>query len=199
MEDCAVAVVTDAITYSSTYQPLERPPDYLSLQSLIPRGIRRFFIDTATEAKPVNDEIEMFLTAVLPNNFAYLLRSVTYQISVDTASDWEGSVIIRMFNAIPGQPGSTEAQSALTSLVTPVATSVNSRTLRGDMLNLAMFTGPFWSPDTSTATTFRLAHFNTAAAVGAIGTVRSHVDFYEYDLVQAQRYYVNTPIPVMAR
>ncbi len=148
--------------------------------------------------KPVNDQIDMFLTATLPQNFAYLLRSVTLQLAVDTATDWDGIVLLRMQNAIPNQPQSTETQAAIWSLVTPSTNGVPSVTLRGSQLDLNMFTGPFWPTDGNVAT-FRIAAFNTAAAVGAAGTVRSHVDFYEYDLTQAQRYYLNSPIPVMSR
>jgi len=198
LADRAVAVVTDSHAYGSTYQAFERPPDLLSLNSLIPRGIRRFFLDEAMAAKPVNDEIELFLTATLPQNFAYLLRSLTVQLAVDTASDWGGSVLIRMFNAIPNQPGSTEAAASVFRLVTPTANSTPTRTLGGDQVNLAMFTGPFWPTDGNNAS-LRVAAFNTAAAVGAAGTIRSHVDFYEYDLTQAQKYWLNSPIPVMNR
>ncbi len=198
MEDRAVAVVTQSVAYGSTYQAFERPPDYLALNSMIPRGVRRFFIDQALDAKPVNDEIELFMTATLPLNFAYLLRSVTFQISVDTAADWETTCLIRMFNAIPNQPSSTETQAVLMSDVTGSANGTPSNTIRSAQLDLSMFTGPFWPTDGNPAT-FRISAFNTAAAVGAAGTIRSHVDFFEYDLTQAQKYYLNTPIPVMRR
>ncbi len=198
LEDRAVAIVTDTIAYGSTYQALERPPDAFSNYSLVPRGIRRFFIDQAVTAKPVNDEYEQFLTATLPQNFAYLLRSVTWQVAIDTVSDWDNDILMRMFNSIPNQPGSTEAMGGLTTLVVPTANQVPTRTLRADSINLSMFTGPFWPTD-GNAASFRITAVNVAAAVGAAGTVRSHVDFYEYDLNQAQRYYLNSPIPVMTR
>ncbi len=199
MEDCAVAIVTDNLTYETSYQPFERPPDNQSLYSLIPRGVRRFFIQTDTQAKPVNDQIDMFVTATLPENFAYIFRSFTFQLEVDTASDWDGEVMLRLFNHIPGQPlGTAEHILILWSLLTGSGNVVPTQTVRGNQVDLSQFTGPMWAVHGGSITV-RVSGHNTAAAVQAAGFIFGHMEFLVYDLTQAQRYYVNTPIPTLAR
>lgn len=196
MEDCAVAVVTDNLAYSSSYQAFERPPDTITINSLVPRGIRRFFMATDLQAKPVNDDYSMFLTATLPENFAYIMRSFNCQISQDRALDWDQDMILRMLNHIPGQEvGTTEQIGVLFEFF--ANPTVNFRTVRGPY-DLSAFSSPMWSVHTG-AITFRVEAANTNNTVSTAGFVISHCEFLEYDLNQAQRYYINTPIPVLGR
>ncbi len=199
MEDCSIAVVTDALAYSTSYQAFERPPDTTTLYSLVPRGIRRFFLQTDSAAKPVNDTIDQLITATLPENFAYLMRSFNYQHTVDTASDWNTVLSLRMFNHIPGQEvGTSEVMHVQTSRMTSAnADPANAVHARGAN-PLAMFAGPVWAVHGGSIT-FRVHANNNAAAVGAAGFVITHCEFLEYDLTQAQRYYINTPMPTLAR
>lgn len=198
MAGCAIAVVTDNLTYLESYQAFERRPGFDATNTLIPRGLRRFHLQTDTSAKPVNDQINMFITANLPTNFAYILRRINLELSVDTASDWRPQVVLRLFNHIPGQPlGTAEIVQVNSSVFVPAGTAVLA--LREDT-NLAIdaFTGPFWSVHGGSVT-FRVQMANIAAAAGAAGFVTTHCEFLEYDLTQAQRYFINTPIPVLTR
>ncbi len=191
-----IALVTDSLTYETSYQPFERPPDNTTLYSLIPRGLRRFFLQTDTAVKPVNDQIVMLITATLPVNFAYLLRSFNYQLTVDTSSDWDNSLELRMFNHIPGQPLGTSESLQVQSA--NMATTAPMKFARADSIMLSNFAGPIWAVHGG-GITFRVQATNQAAAVQAAGFVITHVEFLEYDLTQAQRYYVNTPVPVLTR
>ncbi len=203
MADRLTAVVTDNLAFLETYQPFERPPDSQTLYSLIPRGVRRFFFQAATSVKPVNDQMDIFLTATLPENFAYIISKFSYQLVVDTASDWDAEVELRLLNHIPGQPNGIAELISCQAPLKVNATRNDAKTVLSHTVNLAMFTGPFWKADpplTSGGTpTFRVHHSNTAAAVGGAGFVTSHCEFLEYDLTQAQRYYINTPYPVLTR
>lgn len=197
MEDRATAVVTDNLSYESSYQAFERPPDYETLFSLIPRGLRRFFLATDVSAKPVNDEINLFITATLPGNFAYILSRFNFELTVDTASDWDAQMELRMFNHIPGQPiGTSEHVTVNAKLL--AATGDPSRNAAAVREAISQFTGPVWAVHGGSIT-FRVLASNVKAAAGAAGFVITHCEFLEYDLTQAQRYYINTPYPVMQR
>lgn len=198
MEDCAVAVVTDNLAYESSYQAFETPPESSVLYSYIPRGIRRFFFSNDVQAKPVNDQINVFLTATLPVNFAYIMRSLNLRLSADTASDWENTVPLRMFNHIPGQQvGTAEWIASELSLYVP-ATANPTLYLNQHRLGISSFASPMWSVHGG-GITFRVELTNVAAAAGAVAFLTSHCEFYEFDLTQAQRYFVNTPTPVLPR
>ncbi len=198
MADCPIAIVTDNLSYDSSYQAFERPPDTSTLYSAVPRGIRRFFFADDTSAKPINDTHNIFLTATLPVNFAYSLRSINLKISGDTISDLDNEADLRMFNHIPGQQvGTAEHMMLVMGLLNP-ATGDPFKCLRGDSYNLSTFATPFWSVHGGSVT-MRLHLANVAAAAAAAGFLISHAEFYEYDLTQAQRYYINTPLPVLAR
>ncbi len=185
-----MAVVTESLTYSQSYTPFETPPQAATQFSLVPRGVRRFFFNNDVALKPVNDQLNLFLTANLPENFAYILTRFNYQLTADTASDWDRQLELRMFNHIPGQElGNSEHVHAQLTLMVPA--SFNPQ-LTVDTVDLTNFAGPFWGP-----ASFRVFTANVAAAAAAASFLISHCEFLEYDLAQAQRYFINTRIPVM--
>ncbi len=148
-------------------------------------------------AKPVNDQIDLFVTAALPDNFAYIIRSFNWQLVGDTAEDWTRFCSLRMTNHIPGQPLGI-AESILVELGLFAPQGSNFIQAMGD-LGLNNFTAPMWSTHGANSISFRARGANTAAAVGAAGFITSHVEFYEYDLSQAQKYFLNTPQPIQIR
>ncbi len=170
------------------------------MYSLIPRGIRRFFFNDDVSAKPVNDTINVFLTATLPLNFAYIMTRFNWQFSTDTIADWQKTVVCRMLSHIPGQPnGVSEHVAVLMQDFFPPG-STNQLVVGAEAAAAVPkpFTGPFWSTHGG-GIDFRVQMSNTTAAVGGTGFLISHLEFLEYDLTQAQRYYVNTPLPTIAR
>ncbi len=191
-----MALVTDNLTYLASYTPFERPPEAVTLNSFIPRGIRRFFLQTDTAAKPVNDEIIINMTATLPDQFAYVLRAFNVHLEADFANDFNGACLLRLFNHIPGQPlGNNEViATILNRSVLPAGSAHATATVT----QLSNFVGPFWSTKEGSVT-FRAQLNNTQAQVLAAGFVTTHVEFLEYDLVQAQRYWIETPIPTIQR
>ncbi len=194
-----MAIVTDSLTYLETYQAFERPPDNTTLYSLVPRGIRRFFLQTDTTAKPSTDEYDLFITATLPLNFAYSMRSFSLALTSDRAADFDADAVLRLTNHISGQPiGTQEFISVACQLVIPSANFDPQRIARGHATDISSFASPFWAVKGSQAT-FRLAVHDVNSNAAAAGFVNTHVEFYEYDLVQAQRYWVNSPIPTISR
>ncbi len=164
----------------------------------MPRGLRRFFLQTDVSLKPVNDQINVFITATLPENFAYIMRSFNLVLSADTASDWDNTCPMRMFNHIPGQEvGTNEEIATELSLYVP-ATQNPTLIANQHRVNVSAFTAPMWAVHGGSIT-FRVSLTNVAAAAGAAAFVTTHCDFYEFDLTQAQRYPINTPFPVLQR
>lgn len=193
-----MATVTDNLTYLSSYLPYERPPDAVSQYSWVPRGVRRFFLAVATTAKPINDDWIAHITATLPDNFAYIPRSLSVSFAVDTCSDVDDRFILRYLNHISGQPlGASESFQLINDLVAPVGTDP-SRLTRAVNQELAMVTSPVWSLHTGSPTV-RVTLFNNADAAMAAGFVITHMEFYEYDLTQAQRFPVNAGMPTFSR
>ncbi len=146
----------------------------------------------------MNDTYDLFLTATLPTGFAYILRSLVCRVAVDTASDWEDRAELLLTRGIPGQGTSSQVMHVETTLFTP-ATGTARRALLARDSDLSSFVGPLWSTVPGLAAAFRIGMSNVAAAVGAAGIVDCHLEFFEYDLNQAQRYWVNTPSPVIVR
>jgi len=191
-----MAIVTDNLSYESSYTPFERPPEAVTLNSLIPRGMRRFFFSNDISAKPVNDQIIFYLTATLPDAFAYVMTGFTMKLEAARANDWATTALLRMFNHIPGQPLGNQQTITVDMLYHNPSSLLPSRTASD--VDLSQLVGPFWSTHAGSVS-FRVEMSNIVATVDAAGFLFSHVDFLEYDLVQAQRYFMNSPISVLQR
>jgi len=105
-------------------------------------------------------------------------------------------VALRLTNHIPGQEvGSSETIHSVLSLLAPATGSAAISVFELDLSNFSM---PMWGLH-GFAPTFRAHSANINATAALAGFVITHVEFLEYDLVQAQRYWINTRTPVMAR
>jgi hypothetical protein len=145
----------------------------------------------------VNDELDVFMTGTLPTNFAYAWRSFNLHLESNTVGDFEDDIDIRLTNHIPGQELGTTEHVQVTTNLQRVGTGSPMRVVNG-LPALSSFATPIWSVHGG-AITFRVHLTNVEAQAGGAGFVVTHAEFYEYDLVQAQRYWVNTPIPVQTR
>ncbi len=197
MADCAIAVVTDSIVYTASYLPFEKPPDALTINSLIPRGVRRFELaSAATAVKPVNDQIRMLLTATLPLNFAYILTRFSLAFIDTRAADWDAMAVLRVSEA--GGGASAEHFTVPLDLFGSAPNPLDSR-LVARPTSLAAIAAPFWARAGDAAVFLQVEMVDTNNTVTLGGTVTSHIEFLEYDLTQAQRYWINTLIPVLSR
>ncbi len=140
----------------------------------------------------------MFLTATLPVNFAYIFHRFNWLFTTDTIGDWQKMLALRMSNHIPGQEvGTTETVSVTMRDFFPPGSTNQLVVGAPDAKDCpAAFTQPMWSAFGS-GIDFRVQMSNSTAAVGGVGFLISHLEFLEYDLTQAQRFWVNTPIPTM--
>ncbi len=193
-----MAVVTQGISPTRSYSPFEGLSERRRLQTAVPRGLIRFHSSEALDAKPVNDSIDLTFTCSLPSGFAYMVSALAFEIAVDTASDWDAVARFRIFNGLPNvAPGNTQVSS--------FEMASNPTTVAGDPQRVLTFGGGTlrnWYPNPVVKSTGAAGHsgilqyHNSAAAVGAAGTISFNLSFYQYELNQAIRYPLNFPLPV---
>lgn len=192
-----MAQVTQDITPLRTYQPFEGISEAARIGSAVPRGIVRFEATPALVLKGINDDLIVNITGSLPLNFAHIVSSMSYGITVDRAADFNAKARFRIFDGIPGgsagisqlflldflfySPDGSEGQAIL---------DVGTNKLR------EMLPGPIWSRN---APSFTLQVNNQSNTAQGAGTMFFVIDFYQYDLTQAVRYPLNFPFPVGAR
>ncbi len=162
--------------------------------------MRRFFMNEDVTLKPATDQITVVMTATLPGNFAYILRSFNIELTADTATDWEPSCVLTLSSHITGQGGVGQSENMTCDMLVmrAPAGAVASMTI-SRAPDLSNFAGPFWAAEGASNAVFVANMRNLESAAGAAAFVIAHVEFLEYDLTQAQRYYINTPVPVLAR
>ncbi len=193
-----MAVVTTAIGMVNSYVPYERPPQYLTLWSAIPRGLQSFVVASGTlDAKPVNDDQVLSLTAILPPNFGYVFADFALQINQDRALDWDNFASLNLQNFYRSAVVLSVALQMTVSLDFPVTG------LNGDVRSSAEKPSAFGFPIIGTQGTSGVQISITAAndnnTAAAAGTVNSYVSFWQFDLEQLRKYQINTPIPVNSR
>jgi len=198
-----MAVVTQTVTPSRSYTPFEGPSEAQRNWSSIPRGMTRFNNlgpTVALQAKPVNDSIDLQFTCSLPAGFAYVFSYLSFELQVDTASDWDVFCTCTIFNGIPGGPaGSFPRAVCAMPLVPDIVANDPRRILDYSLGDVSEW---FHTPTIGQgagASTFLLNYHNSAAAVQAAGVIRFHAGFYQYELNQAVRFPLNYPLPVGQR
>lgn len=196
-----MAVVTQAVNGIRTYAPFEGSSERQRLTTAVPRGMIRFHTNQALAAKPVNDSIDLTMTCSLPPEYAYILAHLTFDISVDTATDWDAFCRFRIFNGAPSAPVSNEQVSSFAMNNVP-------NTVAGDPHRILSYSsggikewypGPIYRTKNAQGLSAILQYHNSAAAVGAAGSMNFHLGFYQFELNQAVRFPLNFPFPVGVR
>jgi len=196
-----VAVVTQAISPARTYSPFEGMSEQQRLYNAVPRGLVRFAATNALTAKPVNDSIDFQATCSLPDGFAYIVSSLSFDIRVDTATDWDANCTVIGFNTLPNSiPGNNQiAVFAMSNIPQDVAEDPR-RTLNYSLGDIrTWFPQPLVKPPGATGMSMLLQYHNSAAAVQAAGQITFNLAAYQYELNQAVRFPLNSPFPVGIR
>lgn len=195
-----MATVTQNVSGIRTYQPFEGMSELQRMANGVPRGLVRFVTTSALTAKPVNDVINLQITCSLPPAFAYVVSAINFMITVDTATDWNPTARFRAFDGMPNAaPNNT--QNAVFSMANYDNASVNDdrRILTFQFGGIReWFPNPVYAPPGGFPSLI-LNYDNAAAAVQAAGTMSFALTCYQYELNQAVRYPLNSPIPVGIR
>lgn len=198
-----MAIVDDIFAPTITRQPFERPPQAETLWGAIPRGFIHFpVLDGVLQAKPINDDQHLRISGVLPAGFAYQFIQIACTIDQDVAASWSTVPILRCVNWVPGNAASQHmvlSSSAVNEFADNSA--VEPRMILRTMQQASGFE---WGRQilyqaSRAAISWSFLQTNEADPAGAIGSVDFVASFLEFDLTQAQRFGVQTPVPVRGR
>ncbi len=196
-----MAVVTQGVTPDRSYSPFEGMSEAQRLVTAVPRGIVRFHSGIALAGKPVDDSVDLTFTCALPLAFAYVWSSLSFEIIVDTASDWDSTCRVRANNSLP-------AVALGNDQVATFGMQLQPSTVAGDpsrILNYQLGDVRTWFPQPLVGTpkalgmNLVLQYHNSAAAVGGAAVVNFNLALYQYELNQAVRFPLNSPFPVGIR
>jgi len=194
-----MANVAVSIAMDPTYLPFERPPDRAALWTSIPRGLRGFVVESGTlAAKPDSDTETLLLHGILPPSFAYVLCAISLRLSQDVADDWRNEYTLNLANFYQGH---LAVSSDWNFPFLGSAGGVAAATTRGNSVSSTdnLPRAPMWSPSMSTGIQVNITTANVQTAVGAAGTIAAYINFWEFDLEQARKYPINSPLPIHAR
>ncbi len=197
-----MALVTQNITPVRLFSPFEGMSEAQRLVTSVPRGMVRFFSDEALDAKPINDDLVVNITGSLPPAFAYVLSSLSYQLTDDRAEDFTAVTRFRIFNGLPnGIPGNEQvATFNLTSFAPGALISTPQRFLDFSLGSVReWFPQPLVRTQGATGISFTLQLGNGNNTAAAAGTQFFNCAFYQYELNQAVRFPLNSPFPVGIR
>lgn len=193
-----MAVDTQTIEMSHTYVPFERPPQPYTLWTAIPRGLTTFFVDAQVlDAKALNDDAILRLTATLQPNFGYVFADWSLQIDQDRAADWgnQATVNFQSFLRIPGA-NSVALQMTWFDDFSVHELSSTSKVVRHlnrhpsfPMINTAGDSG----------IRVTLGAFNAVDTAALAGVVNAFATFWQFDLEQIQKYPVNMAVHTIHR
>lgn len=196
-----MAVVSLGVTPERTFTPFEGLSEAQRLVSSVPRGLIRFHSNLALAGKPVDDSVDLTYTCSLQPSFAYVLSSISFELTVDTASDWDSTARFRLFNAL-GNVAPGNNQVALFNMGSnPNAVASDPARILDFSLGdpRAWFPQPLVRSQGAAGMTAILQYHNSAAAVGGTMTTNFSLCFYQYELNQAVRFPLNSPFPVGIR
>lgn len=182
-----MAVVLVGLTPTFTRVPFIKPGDMQRMQTAIPRAIITLVVNAGVvDAKPINDQLTLQVSTVLPRQFAY--RLIESEISVhgggtgtyNDGGEWQVN------NGLRGQPLGVTTRTSMFSLF--------------DGLSFAPIVAQkFWKIErnpsyiiqsiaagVSPVVDWRVMNNGAAATVAA--TCNFLATFYEYDIEQVQMF-----------
>jgi len=193
-----MAVVVTTIAMDGSYIPYERPPQTVTLWSVIPRGLQSFIVATGTlDAKPINDDQVLALTAILPPNFGYLFADFALQIDQNRAQDWNDNVSLNLQNFYRAPLNTSVALQMTSTTSFPVDGLLTSR--RSSSEKRSAFSFPIIGAPGTSGVQIGIGASNGVDTAALAGTVNSYISFWQFDLEQIRKHPINTPFPTNAR
>lgn len=192
-----MALVIQTVAGVSTYVPYERPPQNVTLWSVIPRGLQTFTWVQTLDAILVTDDALLNLTAILPPNFGYVMSDANLKLSMVAAgSEWSPNAIFNMSNFLRAPADISVLMSS--DWVQRMTVSDNTDSSKSLVVDQAWPTFPLISSNSSGISTV-LSAFNNAQNARAAGVFFAYLSFWQFDLEQIRKFPINSPFPVHAR
>ncbi len=181
---------------TSSYVPYERPPEAFTLWSAIPRGLQSFIVDVqALDAKALNDEALLNLTASLPANFGYVMQDLNFTIAQDLAENWSTVYNLNLQNFYRSS-GALVATNG--NWVQNFVAAAQDLSTRASVQIQPWPAFPMIGQDGGSIAIV-ISAFNNVAAAAAIGTVNAQISFWQFDLEQIRKFPINSPVPTHNR
>ena len=198
-----MAIVDTIPTLAISRQPFEKPPQEATIWSNIPRGYLHFALDGAVlDAKPVNDDQHLRISGVLPQGFAYQFVQIGMTIEQDVAASWQSRPVMRIVNWTPDTVAGVHLVFVLEdSFEFADASAVSPITVLrglGEEGSHPLAKQIMFQPGRGIMS-FSFLAVNETDPAGAAGTVDFQISFLEYDLNQAVRFGLQSPMPTLSR
>jgi len=194
-----MAIVDTIINATAVRQPIEHPGD--NLWTLIPRGWVHFVSSGGTlDAKPATDQQHLRISGALPAGFAYTFQAIAFTLTQDVANNWDNRAVLRCVNWVPNAGLTQHIVYALEDAdeINDATAEIPIQVMRGLVGEPGIWGRQVIFNPGFTASFSFLAH-NEDTNAGAAGTVDFCASFLEYDLTQATRMGLQSPVPTTSR
>ncbi len=188
-----MALDIQTIAATGSYVPYERPPQPATLWTAIPRGIQSFIVaGEALDAKALNDDQLLQITATLPPNFAYVFQDINLTLSGEVSA-WNVFCNMNLQNFY------RTTEDLATALALDWVYGIDTNTLFNSSISLTTANNNHYPPPTyplialpgSSGVLFVFTASNASDPSTAIGVVNFAVSFWVFDLEQIRKYPVN--------
>ena len=194
-----MAVVLDSLTATFSRTVFTKPPDLQRMFTPLPRSLVSFSIlNGVISAKPLDDTAELVVGMSLPGTFAYRMVELSASMIQDTARDWNGLTFLEVTNAIRNlEGGATQRHAYLRSNGTHTPTPTEMWILGGSDGKPDPPGYIFQRNTADPVVTFKAN--NDTAAASAAGTFNIHAAFLEYEIEQAEAFFLHYPVLTLER
>lgn len=197
-----MALDIQTIAMTGSYVPYERPPQDLTLWSAIPRGLQSFIVDTQVlDAKALNDDALLDLTATLPPNFGYVMNDLNFSLAQNRAADWDPILTLNLQNFYRADVNLSVGMSHiwLSQLLLSDGFFGTRRSIATTSNSLPWPTFPIIGSEGTSGVLVNINASNGNDTAAITGTVNCYISFWQFDLEQIRKYPINSPIPTHAR
>ncbi len=204
MEGRSTAITDVTFNVTPIRTPFERPPDEMTLWSNIPRGLVHFPVIGGTlTAKAINDDEHLRISGALPANFAYQFAQIAFTLTQDVAASWNARPTIRCVNWTPNVSATTQhlvyvLEDAFEFADASAVDAITVLRGLGEEGSHPFGRQMIFSVG-GALPSFSFLAVNETDPAGAAGTVDFFMSFFEFDLTQAVRFGLNTPMQTYGR
>ncbi len=192
-----MALVIDTRVGITSFVPYERPPQSVTLWSAIPRGLVSFVSAVSAIAlKPINDQLLVQMTGVLPPNFGYVMNDANFSVAVSAVQTWHPDMNLNLQNFYRGGSETIGLSGNWPQGFDTISVLSDLRAMNREQPWPAF---PLIGTAGTTGIQFVLSAWNADAAANPAGVLNAYLSFWQFDLEQIRKFPINSPVPVHVR
>lgn len=193
-----MAVDTQSVTPSRSYQPYERPPQAATLWTAIPRGILHFTASRQLDAKMATDSALLTIPAVLEPNYGWVLAWLEFTIVQNRAGDWDDRTNLNLQNFY--RQGETGLNANYRMRWLQSSKDGQTRCLVPTDVSSIIPTFPMLANEGTAGIAFNFTAWNNDVVnPTTVGTLDFIMAWWQFDLEQMRKFPINSPLPVQVR